>query len=67
VKRSFIATVLTLSLMTGCGAVDRNKLFATLADVATSVIAYARHTTTVCVTSPPVDASTHSDAATDSE
>jgi hypothetical protein len=67
VKRSFIYTVFTLSLMTGCGAVDRNKLFATLADVATSVIAYARHTTTVCVTSPSVDASIHNDATADSE
>ena len=66
-KRSFIATVLTLSLMTGCGTIDKGKLFATLADIASSVIRYAQQHPEAFITSTHVDASTHNDASSDTD
>lgn len=67
-KRSFIATVLTLTLLTGCGAIDKGKLFSTLMDVAGSVIRYAaEHPEAFITHNVNVDASTHNDASSDTE
>lgn len=66
-KRSFIATVLTLSLVTGCGTIDKGKLFATLADIAGSVIRYAQEHPEAFIASTMTDASSHIDASVDSE
>lgn len=66
-KRSFLATVLILSLVTGCGTIDKGKLFATLADIAGSVIRYAQEHPEAFIASVHSDASTHNDASADSE
>lgn len=66
-KRSFIATVLTLTIVTGCGTIDKGKLFATLADIAGSVIRYAQEHPEAFIASTQVDASTHNDASLDGE
>lgn len=66
-KGSFLATVLILSLVTGCGTIDKGKLFATLADIASSVIRYAQQHPEAFITSTQVDASTHNDASSDTD
>lgn len=66
-KRSFIATVLVMSLITGCGTIDKGKLFATLIDVASTVIRYAaEHPERFIQPRLGVDASTDNDASSDS-
>lgn len=66
-KRSFIATVLTLTLLTGCGTIDKGKLFATLSDIAVSVIRYAQEHPEAFIASTMTDASSHIDASSDTE
>lgn len=67
-KRSFIYTVLILATLTGCGTIDKGKLFSTLMDVAGSVIRYAaEHPEAFITHNVNVDASTHNDASSDTE
>ena len=67
-KRSFIYTVLILATLTGCGAIDKGKLFSTLMDVAGSVIRYAsEHPEAFITHNVSADASTRNDASSDSE
>jgi hypothetical protein len=68
VKRSFIYTVLVLATLTGCGTIDKGKLFSTIMDVAGSVIRYAaEHPEAFIAHNVSVDASTHNDASSDTE
>ncbi len=67
-KRSFIYTVLVLATLTGCGTIDKGKLFSTIMDVAGSVIRYAaEHPEAFIAHNVSVDASTHNDASSDTE
>lgn len=66
-KRSFVTTVLAMSLITGCGTIDKGKLFATIADIASTVIRYAaEHPERFIQPRLAVDASTDNDASSDS-
>jgi len=68
VKRSFLYTVLIVATLTGCGTIDKGKLFYTLADIASSVIRYAaEHPEAFITHNVNVDASTHNDASSDTD
>jgi hypothetical protein len=68
VKRSFLYTVMVLATLTGCGTIDKGKLFSTLMDVAGSVIRYAaEHPEAFIAHNVSVDASTVNDASSDTE
>jgi len=67
-KRSFLYTVLILATLTGCGTIDKGKLFSTLMDVAGSVIRYAaEHPEAFIAHNVSSDASTVNDASSDAE
>ena len=67
-KRSFLYTVMVLATLTGCGTIDKGKLFSTLMDVAGSVIRYAaEHPEAFITHNVNVDASTVNDASSDRE